>query len=111
MKKEFFKVAIDIMKRNNLYKYPNIDKGYIYYLELQTRPFEENNEIKRYMIKAYSDNKIDIYNSIVEIHKYYSIDCSFLKKADLKKLEEYVFHIPQLDIEARFSSEKIKNKK
>lgn len=103
----FFKNAINIMSKNNLYKRPNIKKGRIYYLELQTKPFEEDGEIKRYLIKGYSDKKEDVYKAVLEIHAYYKIDDSFLKNADVKKLEEYLFHIPQLDIEARFSSEKV----
>lgn len=103
MQDKFFKEVAAIMSKHGLVR--QIDKlGKAYYLEFQTKVLSIDGEDKRYLIKGLSQDKRAVYDAMVEIHKEFNVDLSFLEKADFDNLEEYLFHMKEYEIDGKFGS-------
>lgn len=66
--------------------------------------FSMEGEEKRFLIKGVSQDKRAVYYALVEVHKKFHIDLSFLEKAEFDNLEEYLFHIKEYEIDGKFGS-------
>lgn len=103
MQEEFFNKAARIMGKYKLVRQIN-QPGKVYYLEFQTKSIFVDGENRKYVLKGCNKDKESVFNAMIEIHKTFGIDMSFLNKAHYKELEEYIFHIKKFEIDGKFSS-------
>lgn len=98
-----FEVLANIFKNNNLSSSTK-KKGINYFLEFQSKPLELDGNIVKYTLRGLSHNKIEVYKALLDVHKEFNIDLSFLNKTDMERLTEYSFYLSDKNIEGIFSS-------